>query len=68
MVQSTEYDYLFKILMVGKDQVGKTNLLMQYADHSYTESYMTTIGVDFRVHSLQSGNRNIKLQIWDSAG
>lgn len=43
-----EYDYLFKIVIVGNSSVGKSSILRRFADDSFQESYLATIGVDFR--------------------
>ncbi|CAD8102379.1 unnamed protein product [Paramecium primaurelia] len=63
-----EYDYLFKLVIIGNSGVGKSSLLLRFADDQFSESYLTTIGVDFRFRTLPIDNKNVKLQIWDTAG
>ncbi|XWS77329.1 hypothetical protein CRYUN_Cryun01aG0251600 [Craigia yunnanensis] len=70
-LQSTmnpEYDYLFKLLLIGDSGVGKSCLLLRFADDSYIESYISTIGVDFKIRTVEQDGKTIKLQIWDTAG
>lgn len=63
-----EYDYLFKLVIIGNSGVGKSSLLLRFADDSFNDTYLTTIGVDFRFRTLPIDGKNVKLQIWDTAG
>lgn len=61
------YDYLFKLLLLGDTNVGKTTLLVRYVDGNY-EKCINTIGVDFKIVTLEIGGQRVKLQLWDTAG
>lgn len=63
-----EYDYLFKLVIIGDSGVGKSSLLLRFSDDQFNDSYLTTIGVDFRFRTLPIDGKNVKLQIWDTAG
>lgn len=57
-----------KIVFVGDVSVGKTAIIKRFIDNQYKENYEPSIGVDFCSKSLRGNGKNIKLQIWDSAG
>jgi Ras-related protein Rab-1A len=63
-----DYDFLFKICVIGDSSVGKSSILLRYIDKEYTDNYLSTIGVDFRITTLEIEGKTIKLQIWDTAG
>jgi Ras-related protein Rab-1A len=64
----TEYDLLFKILIIGDSGVGKSSIMVQFVDKTFSDSYMSTIGVDFKIKTININGKCIKLQIWDTAG
>jgi Ras-related protein Rab-1A len=63
-----DYDHLFKLVLIGDSGVGKSCLLLRFADDAFTESYISTIGVDFRFRTVKVDKKTVKLQIWDTAG
>ncbi|KAL6989327.1 Ras-related protein RABD2a [Sarracenia purpurea var. burkii] len=68
MSMGKKSDYLFKLLLIGDSGVGKSCLLLRFADDSYLDSYISTIGVDFKIRTVEQDGKTIKLQIWDTAG
>jgi len=63
-----EHDFLFKIVVVGDSNVGKSSLICRYCDESFTDSFISTIGIDFKFKTLEEKGKKVKLQIWDSSG
>lgn len=66
--RASKYDHLIKLLLIGDSGVGKSCLLLRYSDDSFTSSFITTIGIDFKIKSILCGDSKVKLQIWDTAG
>lgn len=66
-ITSSEYDYLFKLLLIGDSGVGKSCLLLRFADDLFSDSFISTIGVDFKIRTITVGGKTVKLQIWDTA-
>ena len=54
--------------MIGDTGVGKSCILLRFADDTFTENKISTIGVDFRFRTVKLDKRVVKLQIWDTAG
>ena len=62
------YDHLFKIVMVGDTEVGKSNLIQRFTRDEFSQDSRTTIGVEFAMSSIRVDGATIKAQIWDTAG
>jgi len=62
-------DIVYKVLLLGDSTVGKTCFLLRYCDKTFQDAHLSTIGLDYRVKTMTLKNKkNIKLQIWDTAG
>jgi Ras-related protein Rab-1A len=64
----SDFDYLFKILVIGESGVGKSALLLRFAENTFSETFMSTVGVDFKIKKVNVRDKVLKLQIWDTAG
>eukprot|EP01138_Halocafeteria_seosinensis_P003527 gb/GECG01003605.1/.p1 GENE.gb/GECG01003605.1/~~gb/GECG01003605.1/.p1 ORF type:complete len:159 (+),score=16.98 gb/GECG01003605.1/:1-477(+) len=62
------FDKQFKVLLLGDSGVGKTNLLTRYIDDSFCKTFVTTIGIDYKVKTLNVDGYKVKLHLWDTAG
>ena len=62
------YNYLFKYIIIGDSSVGKSNLLMKFANNKFTEDYQATIGVEFGAKNIELNDQIYRIQIWDTAG
>lgn len=65
-VSGTNFDFLFKILFIGDSGVGKSCLMLRFAEKDYVfkEQHQSTIGVDFKIKTIVLDGKQIKLQIW----
>jgi Ras-related protein Rab-1A len=63
-----DYDYLFKIIIIGDSGIGKSAILFRFANDTYNNSYISTMGIDFKIKTIFVDGKIIKLQIWDTAG
>lgn len=67
-MNSVEADYIFKVLIIGDSSVGKSNILLRFSDNIFHDTFLPTIGVDFKIRNVTFQAKNIKLNIWDTAG
>ncbi|PON37410.1 Small GTP-binding domain containing protein [Trema orientale] len=63
-----EYDYLFKVVLIGDSGVGKSNILSRFTRNEFCLESKSTIGVEFATRTLQVEGKTVKAQIWDTAG
>ena len=68
MKSEEDYDYLFKIVLIGDSGVGKSNLLYRFTRNEFNLESKTTIGVEFSQKTVKIDNKVIRAQIWDTAG
>ncbi|KAL2474276.1 Protein kinase superfamily protein [Abeliophyllum distichum] len=63
-----DYDYLFKVVLIGDSGVGKSNLLSRFTRNEFSLESKSTIGVEFGTRSIRVDDKVVKAQIWDTAG
>ncbi|XP_032360895.1 ras-related protein Rab-19 [Etheostoma spectabile] len=62
------FDLLFKIILIGDSNVGKTCLVQNFKSGTFSERQQNTIGVDFTVRTVDIDGKKVKMQVWDTAG
>lgn len=68
MEKNGDYQYIFKIILIGNSGVGKSCILKRFIKQSFEESHKCTIGVDFLMKTININGQTVKLQLWDTAG
>jgi len=63
-----DYDYLFKVVLIGDSGVGKSNILSRFTRNEFSLESKSTIGVEFATRSMEVEGKTVKAQIWDTAG
>ena len=62
------YEFIFKVLLLGNSNVGKSSLFLRFVDDIWNDNFVPTIGVDFKIKTFEIDEKKIKMQIWDTAG
>ena len=63
-----DYEFIFKVLLIGNSNVGKSSLFLKFVDDIWNDTFVPTIGVDFKIKTFEIDTKKIKMQIWDTAG
>ena len=62
-LNNLDYDYLYKILLLGDSNTGKSSIILRYTENSFDSSIVSSIGVDFKMKKTKFDNKIIKIQI-----
>ena len=68
MELETYFDYTIKILILGKEGVGKTNIITMFMDKTFSPMPVTTAGIDLKTTCIELNNKKIRIQLWDTCG
>ena len=68
MNNDDDYDFIFKVVLIGDSSVGKSNILSRYLHDKFAINTKTTVGVEFGWKKIEIDGMKIKAQIWDTAG
>ena len=66
--KKAQFDLKIELITLGDSQVGKTCLLQRFSDNKFSNNYITTVGIDFKIKYIELEGKNIKLLMWDTAG
>lgn len=64
----SKYNYLFKIVIIGDHNCGKSCILLRFAENTFRDDHVTTLGVDFKLKTIKLDKDRIRLELWDTAG
>ena len=67
-LEEEAYDERIRIMLLGDSNVGKTSILKRYCKNQFSESYISSVGIDFETKYIKVDEKTINLQIWDTAG
>lgn len=63
-----QHDYYVQLMLIGDCSVGKSSIAMRFSDDTYVPNYLSTIGIDYKVKTVEMGGKRVKVRIWDTAG
>ena len=63
-----QFHYLFRLIVVGDSGVGKSCFVQQFLDGTVRETHDVTVGVEFGSKNIKVAGKEIKMQVWDTAG
>lgn len=66
--EKMSYNYLFKIVVVGDHNSGKSCILLRFSENSFRQDHISTLGVDFKLKTIKLGRDKVRLELWDTAG